>query len=773
MNRSLTSSINFFIVYIAVGFFVSLSVAEAQTISGKVVDKKGEPIQYVNVVLRQLTDSAYVGGSVTDSKGDYMIAVSNNEVNKNCFITFSCIGYDDIVINPTLQSSINVELKEKNTELSEVVVLSKRKAIEMQPDGQKINIKRLGLSNIGSVFNLLGMLPGVSVNGENINIVGRTGSPLVYVNGRELSDVSLLSRYDSKDIESVKIITNPGVKYSSSISSVIEIKVRNPEDGLGGSFMLEGSVGKKIGTRQYASLIYKKDAVDLFLMLNNSISKNKPSNGIDMSLPDLEKRELNINVDQDVSKTYRYVVSGINYTINKNNNIGIQYDFTQTPNWNINSIINTSIKHSGTTTNEKQISNYINKDSFHNINGYYLGQISPIYTLRYDMNYFTKQEHATNNFTVDKNGQTGNYQTDLTQNSWLVSGRLQNFIIVGNGQLTIGADGSYTNNKQKNMATLSSLNQTDSKIENQLIGAFVSYARAFGKIQAEIGTRYEYNNYNYYERGKIVSDQSKQYHYFAPSLQVMYQGAVSVGLSFKSSINRPSYSMLSDRHQYNNEYLYESGNKYLLPKHINRLSLQSQWKNLSLAVEYEHTRNDFMFNTKYSPELSVALSKPYNVPNTYAINIQGQWFHTIGIWTPTLSVMCKKPFVEFEGSKYNKFSATMMLKNRFRFTNGFDCSLNGMYFTGGSQQLSDISPFYKVDFFLNKSFLNNSLRLSLSVEDIFASYNPTARITSDGLKIKMSQNPDYRKLVVSITYFLPNKKNRFNGKNSSSEINRL
>ena len=43
--------------------------AKTQDWSGRVIDEKGEPMPYVNVVLLSLPDSAFVQGAMTDEHG--------------------------------------------------------------------------------------------------------------------------------------------------------------------------------------------------------------------------------------------------------------------------------------------------------------------------------------------------------------------------------------------------------------------------------------------------------------------------------------------------------------------------------------------------------------------------------------------------------------------------------------------------------------------------------------------------------------------------------
>ena len=45
-----------------------MSFAETQDFGGRVLDEKGEPMPYVNVVLLSLPDSAFVQGAMTDEQ---------------------------------------------------------------------------------------------------------------------------------------------------------------------------------------------------------------------------------------------------------------------------------------------------------------------------------------------------------------------------------------------------------------------------------------------------------------------------------------------------------------------------------------------------------------------------------------------------------------------------------------------------------------------------------------------------------------------------------
>ncbi len=53
--------------------------AKTQDWGGRVIDEKGEPMPYVNVVLLSLPDSAFVQGAMTDMDGVFKIVTDVNQ----------------------------------------------------------------------------------------------------------------------------------------------------------------------------------------------------------------------------------------------------------------------------------------------------------------------------------------------------------------------------------------------------------------------------------------------------------------------------------------------------------------------------------------------------------------------------------------------------------------------------------------------------------------------------------------------------------------------
>ena len=88
-------------------------VGKERTVSGNVVDSKGEPLIGVSVLIKGTTS-----GSITDFDGNYK--VSTNETNP--IIVFSYIGYKSQEIPLNGQTNINVILQDDTQVIEEVVV---------------------------------------------------------------------------------------------------------------------------------------------------------------------------------------------------------------------------------------------------------------------------------------------------------------------------------------------------------------------------------------------------------------------------------------------------------------------------------------------------------------------------------------------------------------------------------------------------------------------------------------------------------------------------
>ncbi len=174
------------------GWLFSMSIASAQshTITGKVTDQNGQPLQGVTVVEKNSKK-----GTVTNANGLFSLSV-----NTGSTVVFSSVGYGSKEFPVGTLNEVNVTLGTTSQELTEVVVTSfgiKREKKALGYAVSTVNKEQLEQRSEGDLARVLeGKVPGLNIlnssglSGSGTNIVIRaistvTGNsqPLFIVDG--------------------------------------------------------------------------------------------------------------------------------------------------------------------------------------------------------------------------------------------------------------------------------------------------------------------------------------------------------------------------------------------------------------------------------------------------------------------------------------------------------------------------------------------------------------------------------------------------------------
>ncbi len=91
----------------------------AQNITGKVMNTKGEPLAFANVVLLNRTDSAFVKGAVSGEDGSFVIDTScNGEI-----IKVTSVGYKTVCKDCTGENVGIIKMEEDSKMLGSVLFM--------------------------------------------------------------------------------------------------------------------------------------------------------------------------------------------------------------------------------------------------------------------------------------------------------------------------------------------------------------------------------------------------------------------------------------------------------------------------------------------------------------------------------------------------------------------------------------------------------------------------------------------------------------------------
>ncbi len=190
----------------------ALTQLMAQDITGKIVDNQGNPLPFVNVMLLSRPDSTFIKGAVSDEQGNFTIAANCNEG----IIKISSVGYQTVLKDCEGQQAGVIRLAEDSQNLNEVVIKAHRPQYKMTSEGLTTNVEGTVLSKMGTAEDVLKHVPSVVKKKDGYEVFGK-GTPIIYINGRKMQDVSELDNIKSADIKSVEVIQNPGAAYDASV----------------------------------------------------------------------------------------------------------------------------------------------------------------------------------------------------------------------------------------------------------------------------------------------------------------------------------------------------------------------------------------------------------------------------------------------------------------------------------------------------------------------------------------------------------------------------
>ena len=708
--------------------FSAITPMMAQDIKGKIVDEKGEPLAFANVVLLNRQDSAFVKGVVSGEDGHFAIDSACN----NGIIKVTSVGYKTAWKDCTGENAGVIKMVANSKVLGEVVVKSSLPKTILKNGGMTTTVAGSVLEKAGTMEHLLDRIPNVSAQNGNINVFGR-GEPIIYINGRQMRDRSELDRLSSDNIKSVEVIANPGARYAASTKAVIRITTKKIlGDGFGFDATTEGSYDEKKNAGGYArlNLYYRRNGLELGAYAYGS----KQSSPDEKDLQQMTYLDKTLNQQdrtrwKNKTETFSSRLNA-SYQFDDNNSLGASISFLRNPKLQTDGKTEGSVlRDEVLTETTTYISSEFGQNSNWSSNVYYVGKVGKL-GIDFNTDWFWSKGNNKNN--IDEHYQEVNSEiqnqlvssTTSKYNRLIASKMVLSYPLFG-GDLSVGGEYSFTN-RNTNYAIIPNTlaDNVIDRIKEGMASAFVTYNRDFGKLNMEAGLRYENVDFKYYDDGKYMAEQSKTYGEWFPSLSLsMPIGNVQMQLSYAADINRPNYWVLRSGVQYSNHYTYETGNPFLVSEISRNTSYDLAYKWLTFNLTYEHV-SDPIYQTveMYKDNTTIGLMRMINGKSynnvTSTLNLQP----TFGIWHPMLSAMVEKQWFELEtrdGRYLNKPVAM------FRFNNTFDTkwamfSVMMTYITKGYEENHYIyKPMFNTDLSIYKGFMKDCLTLQLYVNDVF------------------------------------------------------
>ena len=760
-----------------------MSFAKTHDLEGKVIDTKGEPLPFVNVVLLSLPDSAFVQGAMTDEQGVYHIVTDINEG----LLKVSSIGYQTQYVKA--ENGLTIRLEEDSKMLSEVVVKGTLPKTHVKGDAMRTTVAGTILEKAGTVSDALKRIPSLEADRDGgVKVLGR-GDAEVYINGRRVQDASELTRLRSDQIQHVDVVQNPGARYAAATKAVVRITLKKAQ---GEGFSFQDNAGARY---QYG------------LAVTNNLDVNYRTGGLDITasfwaghdghMKSLQENDMFYFVGTDRYDGYahqetKYVWKGwspqlqVNYMVDENHCFGAFYKYDRHPSGELNSLFKTDIYENGVFTESSESRIWQDESLYkHIFNAYYNGKLGQLgIDLNIDGLFDDNKSPGSTLETMTPVATSGDpvtrsfeSKTNSGNNFW--ASKLIFSYPVWKGNLSLGGEYSY-NHRTDSYSYIATdyvpVKATDTEINESSAAAFMEYGRLlFGRVYVQAGLRYEHLKNDYYNFGVREDEVCRNYGDWFPTLVISAPiGKVQTSLSYRKDIQRPNYGNLTSSSIYINRYSYQSGNPYLKPTYTHNLVLNAAYQWANLTLNYSRIKDVVTMSTEPYPDSEdpmVNLIRPINSSdgyNQFTINLSAR--PVIGCWHPmwyiyTIFQNYKTPTADGSILTLNHPYLIFGSQNDIDLPKGFRLNAAIQWASKGDYNNNRLTAQrFGIDLGVQRDFnlhRMGSLTVDLRCDDIFNT-NKTHAIVY-GIRELSLRNPVRRTFAINLTWKFNEARSKYRG----------
>lgn len=758
-------------ILLVIVFCFVVQLLNAKDVTGKVVDTEGNAIPFANIVVLSEKDSAYVAGFVADVDGKFSLSTAP----ENAIFKISCLGYESRYLGVADLSLVRLE--NAALHVGEVVVNGTLPVMKQTSEGYLTNVMGSKLSKMGTANDVLSHVPGVYKDDNGYVVLG-SGKPVIYLNGHKVFGNSELERLKSENIKSVEVIANPGAKYDAEVNSIIKIvSKKNVLKGLGMDFRSKYEQSRMTNLLEQVGWTYNVKQLSFFG--NHEYQRNAYYN--DHSL--LRTIDANTFATFDMQmcdKSHFHNFSntlGVNWQVNDNISLGGKYSFDIQPsvsngaNKNTTSSVNGAVKDKLSTYTQDRDKAYT-----HQANAYFSGEWGK-YSLEIDVDYYYGK-NDTKSFSREESAQSVSRDVN-TKN--LDSNRLLATKIVagyGNGNVNFQFGGEYT--MAKSSSSYDNLEKiieaSNSLSEEKHWATFGEMSISFPMLKLLAGLRHEFVWSDYFKDGINVSEQSKRYSNFFPSLSVSTRlEGVNFKLGYSLKTLRPAYSYLSGAVSYSDRYSYYAGNPLLKQEYVHRLNLTVFGNVFRISANYTSTKNAiFQWAELYEGTADVSLTTYKNYDNLKKLAIVGVLSSTFGCWSPTLQASFNKQWFDVECKDgvvhLDKPMGRFLFSNVVDFGHQWQGVFDFNYATRGhSNVYYNARCRFNTYMSISKSWLDDKLRIQLSVTDLFGDEKSEQLRQAYQISTHQVKWMDNRSVALTVRYKFNSLKNHYKGNGAGDE----
>lgn len=593
-----------------------------QKLIGKVVDQKGQPLEFANITLLNPSDSSFITGGASNAAGDFVVPCENKVV----LAKFTYVGYKTILKRMNVENVGKISMSTDPQYIGEVTIVGS-KVINLA-DRQLLIPTKETIKHSNSGYDLIQKvdLPGIYVDMINKKVEKRgAGSVPLFINEKRASQVDVVALRPDEVLR-IEYINNPGAEFGlETPTAIINFIVKPRIKGMSIGFDLTDAMTTMNG-QNYVYAQYNHRLSKWGVYYQNDFSE--------LSRRHIDQSDIYTLADGKLHEIRR---EGINTKLAyANHDFGITYDLTRQGHYTFMAQASSHFYNSPDRGHRQRIYETGNP-MYYALTEPTEHYFSPTLDLFF-RRYFKKNHTLTLNIVGTmfdtkygysyKTFTDEDFVTSILQYGYHTDGK--RYSVIGDvkysqplGKLnwTSGINylQGYTQNKYTGTAdTINVMHNSSTYLYSQISGSLGNLRYLFG-----LGGSYQY-----------YTQENESYHYFLlrPSLNLNYPifGKGNVRYVFNIVPVAPSLANLSHNRQQSNEYEFHVGNPSLKP--YNRVT---QTLSISYQHQYFYVENTTGYMYSKNPILEEITRESYAGGKTWFDFGYARQKHSADFWNYT------------------------------------------------------------------------------------------------------------------------------------------
>ena len=675
--------------------FVECTQKVSTKVIGRIIDEKGQPIEFANVSLfsdavkpnttNSLTVNnlgqgdavmagTFINGSVSNENGDFVIPCDAKRVT----IKVTCVGYKTVKRTVSVGEIGTITLHPETYMVKGVEIKGEIPQYKMTHGGMTVEVQHSLLHDIGNADELLSMIPLVRGSDGKFEVLAK-GEPEIYINNKKVRNMADLKQLKSSDVKSIDVITAPGAQYNAEVNAVIRIKTLKPQ-GEGLSLMATSRLQRNNHWSNYDDLTLKYRTGGLEVFTNIAFDWGHYSNDqdIDQELQ-ISKDKFNIHAFAPVRTRWAQFnyQAGMSYDFNTDHSVGMSFSSQKLLFQHFKNDMTQEYQKNGTYYGDillKTEGEEPDKPVWE-LNTYYIGKVGK---LGIDLNATLLRRESGEQFNQEElSSELGNrtFTTINHEKRTMAAGKLILTYPVWKGVVSAGSEATSTQSHGNNNTLENIIPEADNEMKEKNIAGFAEYQLSLNSqlstFNFNVGLRYEHVKTDYSSFGVWQSEPSRTYNDWFPNLSAAWQkGKWSAQLSYSKRITRPPYRMLSSMIVYDSRMLYEAGNPLLRPSIRQSIDLNATYSWLTFVTGFTREKDLFTHIAQvYDEANEIAIFRQFNFDHQDRVYATLVASPKLGFWQPTATLHYYQQMFDAEAygapKKLDKPEFSFNLKNWF------------------------------------------------------------------------------------------------------------